>query len=88
MLTDTVQISQGSVDVLSDVDGTVITWRSTLTQSAQAQLTFQAVISPTVTGGPVRNRAVVTDINSQRWAAYADFLLPKEIFMPWVAVSR
>jgi hypothetical protein len=38
-----------------------------------------------VTGGPVRNRAVVTDINVQRWAAYADFLLPKEIFMPWVA---
>ncbi|MBP8124959.1 MAG: S8 family serine peptidase [Caldilineaceae bacterium] len=88
LLPDTVQISLGSVDVVSDVDGTVITWRSTLTQSAQAQLTFRAVISPTVTGGPVRNRAVVTDINSQRWAAYADFLLPKEIFMPWVAVSR
>ncbi len=88
LLPDTVQISLGSVEVESDVDGTVITWRSSLTQTAQAQLTFQAVISPTVTGGPVRNRAVVTDINSQRWAGYADFLLPTEIFMPWVAVSK
>jgi hypothetical protein len=85
VITETLQASTGTTRLTTtDTKGTVLSWESTLDVGSTATLTFSALVTDTISGSPVRNRAVVTELGGQRQADTVIIVMPTDLYLPQI----